>query len=221
MLPTYLHNRPAWLQKIHLFWFGEEDVYAPDYTHRFRMWYRGGPALDAEILSRFDALAQQRIQQHQNGTLAQYLTEPRASLVTVILLDQMTRNMYRGSADMFASDSISIALVYDLLETGGYDTLAPIEQLFCCVALEHSEQLDDVQRSASLMKELAERAPAPQQKRLTSMCTYNQQHLDIIEQFGRYPHRNELLGRTTTPKEAAFLKQTKYRFMRSVKKGYK
>lgn len=218
---TYLQDEPLWVKRIHAYWFGLEDVYAEGYKHNFRLWYRGGPRVDEEIRTLFGPLLCELKEADDATREEHYLTSPRASLAAVILLDQMSRNMYRGDARMFETDALAQGIVRQLLGSGGYHTLAAIERLFLCVALEHAEDLETVQLSATLMEALADQAPAPQKKRFVSMCTYNQQHLDIIERFGRYPHRNPLLGRETTEAEAAFLQEKRYRFMRSVKKGYK
>ncbi len=212
----FLRKEADWVCAIHRFWFGDQGVYDEDYRHLFARWYRGKPAFDAEIRTRFEPRLHEVVHAHQQGELAAWNTSPRACCALVILLDQMSRNMYRGSATMFAFDAISIALVHRALQEDWYGDLAPVEQLFLAVALEHSEQVDDVERSATLLADLAQRAPKPQAKRFASMCKYNRDHLQTVRRFGRYPHRNELLGRTSTEEEQAFLQRVSFRWMRSV-----
>ncbi len=202
---------------LHRFWYGAEDVHAEDYEHLFARWYRGGPAFDREVKERFEPLLLQAVADEKAGKLGAWLLDLRSVHGLVLLLDQLSRNMYRGSAKMFETDPIAIGLVYQAIRDGGYERLAPIERLFMAVALEHSERLEDVERSAALMAELAKVAPAPQRRRFVSMCKYNADHLRVVRAFGRYPHRNALLNRQSTEEEEAFLKRTSYRWMRSVR----
>lgn len=216
--PNYLQGEPSWAQEVLAYWFGKEDVLSDNYEHRFALWYRGGPEVDAEILHKFEPLLLEVKQRHASGELESYKSSPRASLALVILLDQMSRNMYRGDPRMFETDGIAQGIVFELLASGGYESLAPVERLFLCVALEHAEDIDVVRRPASLMGDLTETCPVAQRNRFLAMFKYNKQHLDIIEEFGRYPHRNQILQRETSSAEAAFLAKTSYGFMRSVNK---
>lgn len=205
-----------WIGELHRFWYGEQDVFDRDYTHLFDRWYRGGEALDREIRERFAPLLAEAAADFDRGDTARWTPSPRARHVLVLLFDQLPRNMFRGSARMFAHDPLAVALVHAALDDGSYDELAPIEQLFMAVALEHSERLADVERSARLMADLAANAPEPQQRRFRAMRRYNRDHLRVVRRFGRYPHRNQLLGRDSTAEELEFLATTSYRWMRSV-----
>merc|ERR1712130_126220 len=109
---------------------------------------------------------------------------------------------YRGDPRMFETDVIAQSIVFDLISSGEYESLAHVERLFLCVALEHAENIETVTRSALLMKVLAETCPTAQRKRFLAMCKYNRQHLEIVEEFGRYPHRNQILQRETSCAEA-------------------
>lgn len=206
----------SWIDDIHRFWYGEQDVFAPDYQHLFDRWYRGGARFDAEVRERFEPLLLEAAGAFAAGTTDPWTASPRARHVLVLLFDQLPRNMYRGSARMFAHDPLAIELVHGCLADASFEALAPIEQLFMAVALEHSERVADVERSAGLLAAIAERAPEPQQKRFRSMRKYNRDHLRVVRRFGRYPHRNQLLGRASTREELEFLETTSYRWMRSV-----
>lgn len=210
-----------WVQDIHRYWFGDADVYEDAYEHRFKLWYRGGPKVDAEITERFGKLLSEVLEAHASGRLDEYRKSPRACCALVVLLDQMSRNIWRGDARMFEADPIARKVVEDLLAFQQYDELALVERLFLCVALEHAENVEVVERSGQMMAALSEQAPAPQQKRCLDMCRFNAQHLDTVRRFGRYPHRNKLLHRADTPEEADFLSGTSHSWMRSVSQGGK
>lgn len=202
----------GWVSDIHSFWYGDRDVFAPDYEHLFDRWYRGGAEFDAEVRRRFEPL----LREVADSGVGDWAATPRSCHVLVLLLDQLSRNMYRGSAQMFATDALAVELVHQCLGDGTYEALAPIEQLFMAVALEHSETLANVERSAALMKAIALEAPTPQRKRFASMRRYNADHLRVVKRFGRYPHRNRLLDRESTAEELEFLASKSYRWMRSV-----
>lgn len=210
-----------WVRDIHRYWFGDADVYEDAYEHRFKLWYRGGPKVDAEIAGCFGQLLSDVQEAYASGCLAEYQRSPRACCALVVLLDQMSRNIWRGDARMFEADSLARGIVEDLLGSRQYDGLALVERLFLCVALEHAEDVAVVERSAALMAALSEQAPAPQQKRFLDMCRFNKQHLDTVRSFGRYPHRNKLLQRDDTPEEADFLSGASLSWMRSVSRGQK
>ena len=211
---TRYSDEPPWARRIHRFWYGEQDVHDQGYQHLFKRWYRGGPDFDREVRDTFEDLLL-RVADDRDD-LSPWTSTPRARHCAVLLLDQMSRNMYRGSARMFAFDPLAIALVRQALDNGEYDRLAPVERLFMAVALEHSEAFEDVELSHQLMIELARIAPEPQARRFESMVRYNRDHLRVVRRFGRYPHRNRLLGRESTDDEREFLARTSYRWMRSV-----
>jgi uncharacterized protein (DUF924 family) len=173
------------------FWFGSGE----DYGKRHKRWFEKSAAFDAEITRRFlglyEALAGNR----------DWLDAPRDCLARIIVLDQFPRQMFRGSARAFAADPLALESA-KLAIARGYDReLLPVEKLFVYLPLEHSEVLGDQVRACELTRPLA------QFSETEDVYRYACAHRDIIERFGRFPHRNAVLGRESTPEEVEFLKQ--------------
>jgi len=164
------------------FWFDEHP----------KDWFVKNPAFDAEIRRRFLALHEQAAA----GRLEQWAQGPRGCLALVILLDQFPRNMFRGEARAFATDAQARVAARAILERGWDKTMTQSEQLFAYLPFEHSESLEDQDLSCELMREFD-----AEQRR------YAERHRDIIRRFGRFPHRNGILGRENTAAEIEFLKQ--------------
>jgi uncharacterized protein (DUF924 family) len=164
------------------FWFDEHPKH----------WFVKNTLFDAEIRKRFLALHEQAAA----GRLAYWADGPRGCLALVILLDQFPRNMFRGEARAFATDAQARMAARAILERAWDKTMTQSEQLFAYLPFEHSEALEDQDLSVELMKDFEE-----EQRR------YAERHRDIIRRFGRFPHRNGILGRQSTPAESEFLKQ--------------
>ena len=156
-------------------------------------WWKKDPAFDAEIRSRFSDLHESI----ERGEREDWRETPRGALAYVIVLDQFSRNMFRGTSRMFASDAQALAAAHAAIERGYDQALAPAERTFLYMPLMHSEDLADQERCVALFQSVA--APDP--------VRYAEQHRDIIRRFGRFPHRNEILGRASTPDELEFLTQ--------------
>ena len=135
------------------------------------------------------------------GALDHWAATPRGCLALLILLDQVPRNLYRGSARAFATDAQARAVARSALAAGHDRALTPVERQFVYLPFEHSEDLADQELSVALFDSL----PEPPDR--AESVDYARRHRDIIARFGRFPHRNAALGRTSTPEEDAFLKQ--------------
>jgi len=164
------------------FWFDEHP----------KDWFVKNPLLDAEIRRRFHALYEQAAA----ASLEVWLDDPRECLARVILLDQFPRNMFRGDARAFATDPLARVAARRILARGWNAHMTQVEQLFAYLPFEHSESLADQNLSCELMKDFDE-----EQRR------YALRHREIIDRFGRFPHRNGILGRESTAAEIEFLKQ--------------
>jgi len=175
---------PAWVGDVIRFWLEETPAEA-----RFRK----DPAFDAEIAARFGTLVDEL---SANPPDPSRLT-PRVALATVIALDQFPRNMFRGSARAFAADPIALRTARAAVEAGYDQGLDKDARLFLYLPFEHSETMADQHRSVALISALGD----PELER------YAVAHLDIVQRFGRFPHRNAALGRNSTPEEIAFLKE--------------
>ncbi|MBF8302770.1 MAG: hypothetical protein HW396_1051, partial [Candidatus Dadabacteria bacterium] len=143
------------------------------------------------------------------GKLKSWENTPRGTLALIILLDQFSRNIYRGTAKAFSQDSLALYVCLRGIEKGFDKRLHPVERLFLYMPLEHSEDLEMQKKSVEYFSMLEKLFPAPPS--LASMVSefkkYAGMHYVIIERFGRFPHRNEILGRKSTPEEIEFLKQ--------------
>lgn len=175
------------------FWFGA----ASEYGTRRGEWFRKDPAFDQRIRDRFLHLYEKAVARG----LARWHEWPGDALALVVLLDQFPRNMFRGSARAFAADGLAREAAHAALAAGYDRGRLPVERLFYYLPFEHSEALDDQQLACRLMEPLAvfpETADA---------YGYAVRHREIIERFGRFPHRNGALGRPSAPEESEFLNQ--------------
>ena len=170
------------------FWF---DEIAP------AQWWKVDPAFDALIAERFGTLHAQAVQ----AELWAWRTTPEGRLAEVIVLDQFSRNLHRGTARAFAADALALGLAQEAVARGDDLALPPERRAFLFMPYMHSES-----RAVHAVAEplFAERAP--------HVLDFEQRHRAIVDRFGRYPHRNGALGRVSTPEELAFLQQPGSRF---------
>lgn len=186
-------------QEILDFWFGAPGT--PEHGTARELWFRKSDATDATIRERFGpdveaALAGQR-HDWQRG--------PREKLALLLLLDQFTRNMFRDTPRAFAGDPQALALAQAMVARGDDRLLVPLERWFVYLPFEHSESLQVQEECLRLCRQLvADGQP--------DALVWAQKHYDVIARFGRFPHRNEILGRASTPEEIAFLQQPGSRF---------
>ncbi|HEY6894806.1 MAG TPA: DUF924 family protein [Rhodanobacteraceae bacterium] len=170
--------------------------------HDCDVWFRKDAAFDREIREGFgDAIAA-----GLSGAFGGWCTTPRGSLARVILLDQFTRNAFRGTPDAFAGDPRALATARQAVEREFDHALDPYERWFLYMPFVHSEALSMQERAVALFTALAEETG------VDSPLSWTKRHRDVIARFGRFPHRNEILGRTSTPEERAFLEQPGSRF---------
>lgn len=189
-------------ESILKFWFG-----TPPLKPRHDLWW-GGRENDAVIASRFEPTVAKAVE----GGFSQWTEQPRSALALILLLDQMTRNVYRGTARAFAGDARALDMTRSGLERGDLDRLHPLEAVFYLMPLEHHESLESLDRTLLEMQRLADRAEPELTETLIDNLRFARDHRDIIERFGRYPHRNEVLGRTSTTEELAWLAEGGRRF---------
>jgi len=179
--------------QVRAFWFGE-----PATTTPLAAWFRKDAAFDARIREGFGALVETALA----GGLRAWDTTPAGTLARILVLDQFTRNSFRDSARAFAGDALALAAAQALVASGGDRALTPLQRWFAYLPFEHAEDLAMQRQSMALFTALAEEHPE-----LADARHWAQKHFEIVERFGRYPHRNALLGRDSTPEEAAFLLQ--------------
>jgi len=182
------------------FWFGNPTAQAPEAGVRQR-WFKKSEEFDREIREQFGDLHAALIA----GEHAGWLETGLGCLARVLVLDQFSRNMFRDEPGAFASDALALATTDHVLEQGSLSELSPDGQCFLLMPLMHSEDRDRQAQSVEQFTALAERAP--EQPGLAANVDYAHRHKKIVDRFGRYPHRNGILGRTSTTEEAEFLKQ--------------
>ncbi|ATE62115.1 DUF924 family protein [Thauera sinica] len=188
---------------IHAFWFGPDADDAQVIARQSPLWWHKRAAADAEIGRRFSPV----VQQAAIGRLDDWLASLRGRLALVLVADQFPRNIWRGSAPAFAFDTLARRWARDAIRLGIDRDARAVERVFLYLPLEHSEDLADQRESVRLFDRLCAEVPAAQRTLFDGYLDYARRHLEVIERFGRFPHRNAALGRETTPAEADFLRQ--------------
>ena len=172
-------------EEVLRFWFEETDP---------KQWFASDPDFDTQIRARFG----ERLEQAAAAELHAWRREPRGRLAEIIVLDQFSRNVFRGTPRAFAQDPMALALAQEAVAGGVLDRLdTPMQRAFLLMPFMHSES-----RRIHAWAETLFREHAPDNN-----FQYELRHKAIIDRFGRYPHRNAILGRTSTPEEKAFLEQ--------------
>ena len=168
-----------WRSNVLTFWFGLDP----------KSWWRGPPELDEQVRDRFLELWDEKRQLPPED----FLGDPLTALAGVILFDQFPRNMFRGHADQFSTDPLALAIATGAVDGGLDEKLEPTERALLYMPFQHSEQIDDQRRSLLLFTKLGDQ----------EQLQYAKLHHDIIARFGRFPHRNAMLGRQSRPDEIA------------------
>ena len=173
------------------FWFGP-----PPHAERAE-WFRKDDAFDAVIRTRFGAA----VDAATGGAYDAWRATPHGALARILLTDQFTRNIYRGTPRAFAGDPVALATARAMVDARFDRELDKVERWFCYLPFEHSEDPADQERSLALLGRLSDETGDP------SPRVWAEKHAMIIRRFGRYPHRNAILGRPSTPDEIAFLRE--------------
>ncbi len=184
------------------FWYPERLSGANHATmvSQFAWWFRGGA--DSAITERFQLL----LEQAARGERDHWSRMPRSRLALIIVLDQFSRSVYRGTERAYAQDPKALALALEGIEIGHYAALdTPWEKTFFFLPLGHSEELAHPETAVRLAEELVEQGPAELRRVLEHSAAQARGHRDVIARFGRHPHRNAVLGRESTPEELDYL----------------
>lgn len=184
------------------FWFGngQED--------RSALWFGSSAETDAICRSRFGDTWHAAVA----GDVDAWKTAPRSNLAWVVLIDQLSRNLHRGTAAAFAHDALALEAAAAAVRRRDEAHLSPVERVFLYLPFEHSESLADQDECVRLFRGLLDAFPPEQRERAEMFLAFAEKHRDVIRQFGRYPHRNAVLGRTSTPEEIAYLEGGGARF---------
>ncbi len=184
------------------FWFGQPATTPDELMAKIRRWFRGGPELDKEISEGFGDTVRAALE----GKLDAWAETVRGRLALVIVLDQFTRNVYRNNAKTYAGDDKAQQLAVAAFDEGLDTELGGIERMFLSMPLLHSEKIEHQKRVNAIAKENAKRARPIESKIFEMNLEQAVKYEGIVSRFGRFPHRNVILGRTSTPEELEFLK---------------
>lgn len=185
------------------FWFGDPRDPQSDYGQQRKAWFQKDLAFDAQIRQRFLTDYERAVA----GECDRWADTPHGTLALILVFDQFPRNLFRSDPQSFATDPQALALARHAVDQGWDRALLPVERLFIYLPFEHSETLADQHQSVALFEGLVQTAPE-----LESTLDYAYRHREVIARFGRFPHRNDVLARATTPAEAEFLTQPGSRF---------
>ncbi len=200
------------MKDVLTFWFGERFIEERDHLsaikQQSRRWFKSTPEHDAQIKSLFEPLVLSASQ----GELQSWRDTPQGRLALIVLLDQFPRNIYRGSAQAFQYDPLALDVALDTIDTAKTD-FSFFERAALYIPLQHSEDLQVQQRGVACSAALTNEAPdAEWRDFLSGFENHARQHCDIIQRFGRFPHRNAVLSRESTKEEQEYLTSGGARF---------
>ena len=191
------------IEEILDFWFGDLDELGCSSPEHRKRWWTKSDAFDevirSQFLSDYEAIVA--------GDREAWRSTARGALAFIIVLDQFSRNMFRGTPKMFAADELARDVCCEGIDAGFDTELSFDERVFFYLPLEHSEEITDHRQCIDLFNALLDYSPEPLEADARNYLDFAQRHKAIIDRFGRYPHRNETLGRPSTPEEAEFLEE--------------
>jgi len=195
-------------RSVREFWFGKLPLSADALNRRMPFWFASPPSefgrlRDEHIRERFGEL----LEQAAGGALASWADGPRRRLSLILLLDQFPRNMFRGSARAFAYDGKALALTLSGMQSGADAALDPVERMFFYMPMQHAESREVQDESVAAYRRLRTEAPQQLFGPFAGAARSANNHRAIIERFGRFPHRNGVLGRENTPAEEEWLRK--------------
>jgi uncharacterized protein (DUF924 family) len=192
------------IERVLEFWFGACDADGALDRAKQKMWFSDGRKHDAVIRKQFGKLHRRAAR----GELdAKWAATPRGQIALIVVLDQFSRHIHRGTAAAFAQDPAAQQLALAGVEQGVDRTLIPAQRAFFYVPFEHAEDIKLQRLGTRAFEQLATEVAPAWRKEYTGFADYSGRHRDIIERFGRFPHRNNILGRASTSEEVEFLKQ--------------
>ena len=195
-------------ESVLAFWFGSPGPSVEVAGRQRTLWFGKSQANDRVVVERFAAT----LAAATAGELDHWAHTPRGRLALVIVLDQFPHHIFRDRPQAFATDPQALAQCLAALAADDDRHLTPIERVFLYLPLEHAESLAMQERAVSLYAQLAHGVAADEQALFNGFLDYARRHCDVVARFGRFPHRNEILGRASTPDEREFLKQPGSRF---------
>lgn len=188
-------------QSVLDYWLGEAERDPGAVREKSKIWYGSNSEVDTEIDQEFAEL----LLLAEAGGLASWLETATGQLACVILLDQFTRNLNRGTRDAWKNDELALGVAEKCLACGNHFSLSYLGRVFLYHPYHHAESVCAQETAVDLFEELYNEAPADWKAALKGFVDFTKSHRDIIRRFGRFPHRNETLGRESTPDERQYL----------------
>lgn len=183
------------------FWFREQELSAPQIDRRMDIWFGADEVFDHECKKDFA----NDVEAASDGKLDHWAHDPRGRLALILLLDQFRRNIFRNTAAAFSKDKAALKLCVEGAMAKADQGLAPIQRCFFYMPLQHAESRKVQAKSVELYTKLAEAVSPTFRETFETIAQFAELHRDIIEQYGRFPHRNRLLNRENTPEEDEYL----------------
>lgn len=198
----------ALAEDLHACWFGPALETAADARTRVKLWFSHDPEFDSLLAERFGDLPQRVLE----GEFDRWAHAPRYALARILALDQLPRNIFRNRALAYAFDACALSAAAAAVAAGHDRELQPLEAVFVYLPYEHAEDLNMQIRAIGLFEALRSRAAEDLQQLFAGFVDSAHRHHEVVRRFGRFPHRNDVLGRTSTPEEQAYLSEGGERF---------
>jgi len=189
------------IDEILSFWFKEQTLSAPQIDRRLDTWFGEDAVFDHECKKEFA----DDVDKASEGKLNHWASEPHGRLALILLLDQFRRNIYRGTAEAYAMDKMALKLCVEGAMEKKDKGLTPIQKAFFYMPLQHAESRKVQAKSVMIFNRLAEAVSPTYRETFETIAQFAELHHDIVEQFGRFPHRNKILDRDNTPEEDEYL----------------
>ena len=189
------------IQRVLDFWFCDSELNSPQLDSRMDRWFGAHDELDEQIRQDFGEL----VERATAGQLDDWKETPHGRLALIILLDQFRRNVYRGKADAFTHDKTALRIAIEGTMAGDHKQLDSVERMFFFMPLQHAESLKIQEKSVGIFNALARAGPGTLHETFLAAAQFAELHRDIVAEFGRFPHRNAVLGRPNSSAEAAYL----------------
>jgi len=183
------------------FWFKDKALGAPQIDARMDVWFGEDSVFDEEVAREF----QDDVDAASDGRLDHWAHQPKGRLALIILLDQFRRNIYRGTPDAYACDKTALKLCVEGAMEKKDKGLSAIQRVFFYMPLQHAESRKVQKKACSIFNKLAEAVSPTYKETFETIAQFAELHADIVERFGRFPHRNALMKRDNTAEEAEYL----------------
>ena len=195
------HMDSSNIQRVLDFWFSGSELDSPQIDSRMDRWFSSDADLDQAIRDEFSEL----VEKASNGELMGWAAAPEGRLALIILLDQFRRNIFRGTADAFTKDKLALKICIEGTVSNDHKNLSAVHRMFFFMPLQHAESLKIQEKSVDIFNALADSVSGTLRETFMTAAQFAELHRDIVAEFGRFPHRNPILGRENSPAEAAYL----------------